>query len=248
MSLRAVITAGGLVDDAFAEAIGTPVKALAPFGERRLIDIVLDACTEAGIDGIAVIGGDAVRAHLAKRGSNGLRTLDAAADGGTNVMRALDAWPGERFVYLTSDLPFATGPGVRDLVTRSVDSALTMGIASTQRYDERFPNAPPYGVALGGERLVNACGFVIAPDAIAPLRSFATKFFAARKSLLQMALLLGPALCLRFAFKRLTVAQIEAHAQRTLGVPVAAIRDCDPGLCYDVDTLDEYRDACTRLG
>ncbi|HTW83467.1 MAG TPA: NTP transferase domain-containing protein [Candidatus Sulfotelmatobacter sp.] len=240
--MRAVITAGGTVDGAFAEAIGTPVKALAPWGTGTLLDAVLAACAGAGVERTAVVGGAAVRAHLA--GRDDVRVLDAVDDGSVNVLHALDAWPGERIVYLTSDLPFAGSAGVRDLIARSAPYALTMGIAGAGAYRARFPGAADRAVRLGRERVVNACGFVIAPEAVAPLRGFATRFFAARKSLLRMALLLGPAMTLRFALRRLEVAGVEAFAARRLGIPVGAIRDCDPGLCYDVDALDDYRYAC----
>jgi len=243
--MRAVITAGGLVDGAFAEAIGTPVKALARFGARTLLDVALDACAGAGIDGVAVIGGAEVRAHLAGRG---VRAIDAALDGGTNVLRALGAWPGERFVYLTSDMPFATGAGLRDLVARSADFALTMALADVGAYEARFPDAPEHSVAIGGERVANGNAFVIAPEAVAPARALATKLFAARKSLPKLALLLGPSMCLRFATKRLTIADLEAFGRRRLGVRVGALRGCDPGLCYDVDTLAEYEYARARAG
>jgi CTP:molybdopterin cytidylyltransferase MocA len=239
--MRAVITAGGTVDGTFAAAIGTPVKALAPWHDATLLDAVLDACAGAGIDGVAVVGGDAVRAHLAGRD---VRVLDAADDGGTNVLRALDAWPGERIVYLTSDLPFIAAPGLRDFIARSAPYALTMGIAERGGYAERFPGAVDHAVRLGRDRVVNACAFAIAPEAVAPLRDFATQFFAARKSLVRMALLLGPLMTLRFALRQLGVADVEALATRQLGVAAAAIRDCDPGLCYDVDALDDYRHAC----
>jgi GTP:adenosylcobinamide-phosphate guanylyltransferase len=241
--MRAVITAGGLVDGAFAEAIGSPVKALARVGARTLLDTVLDACTGAGIDGIAVIGGPDVRGHLAGRD---VRVLDAALDGGTNVLRALDAWPGERFVYLTSDMPFATGSGLRDAIVRSADLALTMALADVDAYERRFPAAPSHTVTIGGERVANGNAFVVAPSAVAPARALATRLFAARKSLVKMALLLGPSMCLRFATKRLTIAGLEAYGEKRLGVSVRALRGCDPGLCYDIDTLDEYRYACTR--
>ena len=248
--MRAVITAGGLVEGEFAETIGTRVKALAPLGTaargaRTLIDVVLEACASAGIEGVAVIGGAEVRAHLAARD---VRVIDAALDGGTNVLRALDAWPGERFVYLTSDMPFASADGVRELIARSVDFALTMALAGVEAYAARFPGAGAHSVALGGERVANGNAFVIAPEAVEPVRAFATKLFAARKSLPRLALLLGPALCLRFAMKQLTIADLEAFGRRKLGVAVAALRDCDPGLCYDVDSLDDYRYACTRSG
>jgi molybdopterin-guanine dinucleotide biosynthesis protein A len=241
-AMRAVITAGGLVEGEFAEAIGTRVKALAPFGSRTLLDVVLDACAGAGIDGVAVIGGAEVQAHLAGRD---VRTIDAALDGGTNVLRALDAWPGERFVYLTSDMPFANAGGLRELIARSSDFALTMALAAVEVYAARFPDAGEHSVTLGGERVANGNAFVIAPAAVAPTRAFATKLFDARKSLPRLALLLGPSLCLRFAMKRLTIADLEDYGRRRLGVPVGALRDCDPGLCYDVDSLDDYRYACT---
>ncbi len=241
--MRAVITAGGLVDGDFAGAIGTRVKALAPFGARTLLDVVLDACAGAGIDGVAVIGDAEVRAHLA---SHDVCVIDAALDGATNVLRALDAWPGERFVYLTSDMPFASAEGLRELIARSADFALTMALAAVDDYEARFPGAAEHSVSLGGERIANGNAFVIAPDAVEPARAFATRLFDARKSLPRLALLLGPALCWRFATKRLTIAELEAFGRRRLGVAVGALRDCDPGLCYDVDTLADYRYACTH--
>ncbi len=247
-TMRAVITAGGLVEGDFAEAIGTRVKALARLGpqahgSRTLLDVVLDACAGADIDGVAVIGGADVRMHLAGRG---VRVIDAALDGGTNVLRALDAWPGERFVYLTSDMPFASASGLRELIARSSDFALTMALAGVDAYEARFPGAGEHSVVLGGERVANGNAFVIAASAVEPLRAFGTKLFDARKSLPRLALLLGPALCLRFVMKRLTIADLEAYGRRRLGVPVGALRDCDPGLCYDVDSLDDYRYACTH--
>jgi GTP:adenosylcobinamide-phosphate guanylyltransferase len=242
--MRAVITAGGTLEGAFAHAAGTRVKALAPFGARTLLDVALDACAQSGIDGVAVVGGPEVRAHL--RGT-GVGVIDAVEDGGTNVLRALDAWRGERFAYLTSDLPFADGAGLRDLIGRSAPFAMTMGLTAVGAFDARFPGAPPSGVTLRGERVVNACAFVLAPEALEPVRSLATRFFDARKSLFALARLLGPGLCLRFLTKRLGVDDVEAYARRVLRVSVGAVRDTDPGLCYDVDTLEEYRYACARL-
>ncbi len=237
-----MITAGGTVGGEFASVIGTSVKALARYAGGTLLDVAIDACAGAGIDGVAVVGGHAVREHL--RGRD-VRVIDAAVDGGTNVLRALDAWPGERFVYLTSDLPFVTESGVRDLVERSGGAALAMALGDVDTYRSRFPGAAAHEVALRGERIANGSAFVFAPEAAAPARALAVRFFDARKSLFALVRLLGPSLCVRFAVKRLGVADVEAYGTRTLGLPVAAVRGCDPGLCYDVDTLEEYRYACS---
>jgi len=224
---------------------GKPVQRPSPARppvKRIAISDLLDGGREAGsgarIDGVAVIGGPEVRAHMAGRD---VRLIDAAEDGATNVLRALDAWPGERFVYLTSDMPFASAAGLRDLIARSAGYAVTMALADVDAYEARFPGAPEHSVAIGGERVANGNAFVVGPEAVAPARALATKFFDARRSLLRMALLLGPAMCLRFATKRLTIAGLEQYGCRRLGVAVGALRGCDPGLCYDVDTLLEYK-------
>ena len=235
--MRAVITAGGLVEGPFAEAIGTTVKALAPFGARALLDVALDAVSGAGIDGVAVIGGNEVRAHLRARD---VRVVDADRDGATNVLRALTAWPAERFLYLTSDMPFATADGLRNLIARSAEYAVTMALADVDAYELRFPNAPAHSVTLGGERVANGNAFVLAPWAAGTVHALATKFFDARKSLPKLAMLLGPTMCLRFLTKRLTIADLEDYGRRRLGFAVSALRGCDPGLCYDVDTLADY--------
>lgn len=232
------------MDGDFARTIGTKVKALAPLGGATLLDRVVVAARGAGATHIAVVGGAAVRAHCEQRVE---RVIDAALDGGENVLRALAAWDGGPLLYLTSDLPFINAESVRRFAQRSADFGLTMPLADADAYVARFPNAPEHVVALGGERVANGNVFFIGERAIVPLRGWATKFFGARKSKIGMARLLGPQLLLQYVLGRLTIASIERKARRTLGFPVAAIRDADPEICFDIDTLDEYRYAAAHL-
>ena len=242
--VNAVITAGGLVSGDFARTIGTDVKALASLGGITLLERAIAAARGAGAERIAVVGGDAVRARCAHSVE---RVVDASEDGGENILRALSAWDTGPLLYLTSDLPFVDAAGVRRFADRSAPYALTMPLARAEAYEARFPHAPEHVIELGGERVANGNVFFIAPPAIAPIRAWATKFFAARKSAIGMARLLGPALLLRFVFRKLTIAAIERKAQRTLGVSVAAIRDADPEMCFDVDTLAELEYAREHL-
>jgi GTP:adenosylcobinamide-phosphate guanylyltransferase len=241
--VHAVITAGGTVDGDFARTIGTAVKALAPLGSSTLLDRAIDAARGAGATHIAVVGGDVVRARCEQRVE---RVMDAAVDGEENVLRALGAWESGPLLYLTSDMPYVTADSVRRFAERSASFGLTMPLAHADAYNARFPNAPEHVVELGGERVANGNVFYIAPYAVAPLRAWATRFFAARKSKLAMVRLLGPQLLIRYLLGRLTIGSIERKAQRTLGFAVAAIRDADPEICFDVDTLDEYRYAETH--
>jgi hypothetical protein len=62
-----------------------------------------------------------------------------------------------------------------------------------------------------------------------------------------MATLLGPALLLRFVANRLEIEHIERRAQRVFGIDARAVRDASPNLCFDVDTLEDYRYALDRI-
>lgn len=115
-----------------------------------------------------------------------------------------------------------------------------MPLADAEGYARRFPQAPERTMTIGGERFASGTVFVIRAQAIAEIEQVAAAFFAARKSVWRMASLCGPGLLIRLALRRLQVAHIEARASRVLGGPVRAVRNASPGLCYDVDTLDEW--------
>ena len=157
--LRAVVTAGGRVDGAFAAAIGTPIKALAPFGERPLLDVVLGAIAACGIDGVAVVGDAALAPLLDGRA----RLIPAAGDGAINVARALDAWPaGDDLLFATSDLPFAAASDLRAFLDRSAAFELSMPLAEAAAYAAAYPDAPEHVTALGTERVAGGSVFFIA--------------------------------------------------------------------------------------
>jgi len=241
--MRAVVTAGGRVDGAFAAAIGTPIKALAPYGNGVLLDVVLDALAGAGLTEVAVVGDSAVGTHLAGRA----RLIPAADDGATNVARALDAWPpDDDLLFATSDLPFVAAAGLRAFLDASAVYDLTLPVTAEAAYAAAYPGAPPHVTALGGERVAGGSVFFIGRNARTAVRAVAGGFFDARKSALGMARLLGSALLVRYCLRRLRIADVERRAERVLRVRAAAVRDAAPGLCYDIDTLDDYRYACGR--
>lgn len=244
MSYCAVITAGGRVDAAFAEVIGTPVKALAPFAGSTFLQRTISALRDAGIERIAVVGGEEV--GLACAGAAD-RLIPEAADGAENLRRALYAWNGDApLLYATSDMPFITGASVREFLNASEPSTLTLPLTEWVDFERRFPDAPPFGITLAGEKVVNGGVFAI-PALCAPrIEAFAKRFFDARKSPLRMARLTGAALLLQFLFKRLSVAKLQDHAERLLGIRARAVRYAPAELAYDVDVLEEYRYALDR--
>ena len=243
--MKAVITTGGRVDEAYAAAAGTDIKALAEVRGKTMLARTIEALRESGVERIAVIADDRVRA-VAQSQADAI--LDGAPTGAQNVLRALRAWPenGEPLLFVTSDMPYVDAAALRDFIDRAPADALAMPLTSHDAFVRRFPGAPPFGITLRGERVVNGGAFLVPPGAAERTASAAAQFFDARKSPLRMASLTGPALLVRFLFKRLSVEHVEARARKVLGVPVAAVRDAAPELAFDADSFDEYRYARTH--
>ncbi len=240
----AAITAGGRVDAAFANEIGTGIKALAPLGGERLINRAIEAARGAGAQRIVIVGPAEVRAYCKARVDD---VIDAAESGRENLLRALRCAGDNDLLLLTSDLPFIDGAAASAFVRASQGAELTMPLVAYDAYKRAYPGAPSHATAVGGERVANGSAFYFAPGTAGRVETIAQQFFDARKSLVRMAALTGPVLLLKFVLRRLTVADVEARAQRVLGVDARAIRDASPALCFDIDTLAEYRYALEAM-
>jgi GTP:adenosylcobinamide-phosphate guanylyltransferase len=244
--MYAVITAGGPIDGAYARHAGTTLKALAPVRGRTMIARTLDALLACGIERIAVVGNDVVRDACAPVTS--VRMIADAGTGAGNVLGALDAWPDDAsLLYLTCDMPYIDALSLQWFLDRMDPRTLSMPLCEHAAFVERFPGAPPFGITLDGERVVNGGAFHLPAGARPTIRAFATTMFDARKAPWKMARVAGPLVLLRFAIGRISVAALEARAQRVLGVPVAALRNAPPELAYDADTAPEYTYAVDRF-
>ncbi|MBV9104034.1 MAG: nucleotidyltransferase family protein [Candidatus Eremiobacteraeota bacterium] len=242
--LMAAITAGGRVDGSFAEQIGTDVKALAPFGHRRLIDAALDAARACGARRIGVVGSPEVHAYCSGRIDD---PIPESPSGEENIQRALAYAAGAPLLLLTSDLPFITADAVNHFLRRCDDVDAAMPLAAERDYELMFPGAPQHVVVLGGERLANGSVFYFAPGVAARVAQIAVRLFSARKSLVRMATLLGPGLLVKFAIRRLSIRDIEDRAHEIFGLAVRAVRDASPSMCYDIDVQTDYCYAVERL-
>ena len=242
--MNVVMTAGGRIGGAYVAEAGTTVKALAEVRGRTMLERAVAAARGAGATRIAVVGGDEVRAAC---GAAVDVVLPESASGAENLTRALRAWPAdEPLLFLTTDLPYVTAGALAAFLDAAPADALAMPIATPEAFYARFPDAPPFGITLGGERVVNGGAFRFPAGQAERVIAIATRFFDARKSPWKMASLLGATLAWRFATKRLSVGGLEEAAPRRFGITVKAVRRSAPELCYDADTVEEYRYAAGR--
>jgi hypothetical protein len=138
-------------------------------------------------------------------------------------------------------MPYAGTDAVADFITRSPEGHFTLSLCEFNAFLERFPEAPSgFGIKLAGERVVNGGLFLIPAGWGERLAKLAAQFFDARKEPWRMVRLINPAAALRFAFGRLSIAHLEAEAQRIAGLPATAVRNCAPELGYDADSAAEY--------
>jgi GTP:adenosylcobinamide-phosphate guanylyltransferase len=242
----AVITAGGTIDGAYARLAGTDRKALAYVRGRTMLERAIEALRASGARKIAVVGDATIRAACAHAVD---RIVPDAGSGAGNVLAALDAWPedGESLLYLTCDLPYVEAASLQWFLQRVDARALAMPLCEHADYLRRFDGAPTAGIALNGERVVNAGVFHIPAGARGRVRSFATALFDARKAPWKMAGIAGPLALVRFAFGTLSVGALEARAQRVLDLPVMAVRHAPPELAFDADTADDYAYAIAHV-
>ncbi|HEY8298833.1 MAG TPA: NTP transferase domain-containing protein [Candidatus Baltobacteraceae bacterium] len=240
----AVITAGGRVGGAFARAIGTDVKGLGRVRDATMLQRAIAAARGAGALRIAVVGGAEVR-----EASDGTidKLIPEHPSGAANVRAALASWAEDGpLLYLASDMPYVDADALRDFIDRVPEGVLAMPLAEESAYARRFPNAPPHGICLAGERVSNGGAFVIPAGARMRVDAFAARLFDARKSAWKMAALLGLPLLADFATRRLSIARLEAHALRVVGLPAIAIRAAAPELAFDCDTAADYEYACAH--
>jgi GTP:adenosylcobinamide-phosphate guanylyltransferase len=243
--VKAVVTTGGRVDAEYAAAAGTDIKALAPIRGRTMLDRVIDALRGAGVDRIAVVGGSAVRQACAASVD---RFIDEGDSGIENVRRALAAWPedGAPLLYATSDMPYVSDSAVRDFVSRVPERTIAISLTEHDAFVRRFPEAPPFGIRLAGERVVNGGCFLLPPGSTTAVVDYATKLFEARKAPWKMVGMVQPMALIKFAIGRLSVPDVERVAYRIVGFPSLGVRNCAPELAYDADTATEYRYACEQ--
>ena len=235
--MRAVITAGAPIDGDYAARAGTTLKALAPVRGRTMLDRTIDALRSCGITQIAVVGNDAVRQAC----DDAVRMIPDAGSGEGNVRGALDAWPDDApLLYLTCDMPYVDERSLRWMLDRIEPRALSMPLTEHADFALRFPGAPPFGVTLAGERVINGGVFHVPRGSRARIRSLAAAMFEARKAPWKMASIAGPLVLLQFVFHRASVSMLEARASRVLGIDVSALRQAPPELAYDADSADEY--------
>ena len=248
-----ILPAGGRISGEFAAEAGVDVKALIEIGGRTVLQRPLDALRATGqIRRAIVIGPDEIADHSCAKSADAV--LPEGGDSGpANILRGIewlretDGSRADRVLIVTTDLPFLTPEAISVFIgSCPSDVDLCAALVSKKAFEERFPGSENQYVKLADGEWTLGCGFLVNPEAIESNRDHIERVFAARKSQIGMARLLGFGFIIRFLTGRLTVSHIENRCAKMLGCSGKGIRQSSPELAFDLDHIGEYRYAANH--
>lgn len=241
----AVVLAGGRTKGELAEATRQPHRALLTAGGRTLLDLCLDSVQEsAAITRTAVVAPAECRDAVARRGAG----FDWLPSGDTmlgNLLAGIEALGDgpDLVLAVAGDCPLMTG----DMLDRLLEAAVASGDALCYPIVERsvcqaaFPEGVRTYAKLREGRFTGGNVMVVSRRLLLANRETVESAYAARKSPLRLASMLGWGFLLRLPFGRVGLPEVERRAARMLGFPVSAWITEDAAIAVDVDKLSDLR-------
>lgn len=236
-SYPAVVLAGGQAKPEMVALTGVDNRALIPIEGRPMLFYVVRALQEAhGIDGVTVVGNvpdspDYVR--IADRGSF-VENLYAGLD---------TAHEAEYVLITTADIPFVTPAAIEDFVQHAarIQADLLYPIVAVEKCYARFPGVKRTAIRLRNGQWTGGNMILARPAFLRRQYARIRAGYAARKSPLRLALMLGLGTTLKWVLSQvawpalLGVAQLESTVSRVLGGQVRAVVSDFPELATDID-------------
>jgi molybdopterin-guanine dinucleotide biosynthesis protein A len=239
--ITVVVLAGGPHDDVAARTPGAPNKAFVEIAGITLVERTLRALRSSPSVG-RIIAVAPPQTHVwpalalaDERRTDGERIRDSLRSG-------LDGLPADDDVLVsTSDLPVLSVESVEDYISqaRSRDADLTYGCLEKRVHMAKYPHVPHTWAPLRDGTYCGTGLITIRPRVFQSLERFIEQLGQARKNPLRLARLFGARVLLRFAFRRLSIAQAEARASKVIGARVRAVVSPYPEIGVNVDRVSD---------
>jgi len=254
--MDAIVTAGGRIAGEFAAREGLTIKALLRLNGKTLLERTLCAIRGSHhVDRICVVGPWELEVLARKAGAD--LFVDEGITGMDNLISGIKALEAQGPVLCAaSDLPFLRPEDVDDVVDRTPrDAQLGYVVLTRQQWDAVFPGAYAMFVPFSDGQFTGGCVHVLDAGVLRRIEPMAQRAFAARRSAVGMAGLLGVGLTLRLLCglclgHRLGPSTEDARrrAESVLGCRCAIVRGCSPHVAADVDSWEDWQYACRRDG
>lgn len=244
--MHCLILAGGTVgpeDPLYPYTQGRP-KALLDMGGRTMLERVVAALQASSfVEDILLVGIPAET--LAAAGLTFERPINALPDTGGMVtnMLAGAAWfrenrpEAEAILGCSADIPTLTPQVVDEFIEacRPWEKAVCYNFVTREKLERRFPNSRRTYSKLNNLEVAGGDMVIARIDVAEKNRALIESLTGARKQPWRVAGVVGPRMLIKFLFRRVTFADIEATAGRILGAPIKIILDGPPELAMDAD-------------
>ncbi len=242
--MKAAVLAGGKAG-ALMPADPTAYKALVPIAGRPMVQYVVEALQAAEcVDEVVVICGP--RSLLPPEAVGGAKQVSATSEAFSDtVAAAARTAENSRVLLATADTPLLTPEGADDTVRFGLDSEadLTYTMADAAQVAAAFPGSKRTTVRLREGRFTGGNMVVAASETLLLALKTIESAFTRRKSIIGLALLLGPVFLVRLALGQLTVEAAAARGSEILGCKIAVHLTPHPEIAFDVDKPSDLRTA-----
>lgn len=250
MTTPTVILAGGLAKPDLEAATGQKRRALVVVNGKTLLRHVVEAVLTAGLENtplgpITVVGAMPASADYA--------CLSDQGDIVSNMFAGLADYRDAPFALIsTSDLPFITGPILRDFVieaTRRAEesgASLLFPIVPVASCYAKYPGVKRTSLRLREGTFTGGNVALVRPALLLSLRDQITRAYAARKSPARLAAMLGLGtlgrvlLAQRASPHFLTIPLLENRVSRLLGGTARGVICPDPEIATDLDRPSDF--------
>ena len=241
-----VVTAGGMPredDPMYAYTQGKP-KALLPFGDRTMLERVIDALQDSkSIDNIVVVG------LGSDMGMTFKRPVHHLPDNGSLVGNFIAgiAWLREQNPELgvvlasSSDIPLITADMIDQLaeLCQPLDADYYYTYATKETMEKRFPGSKRTYVKLKGVEISGGDLGLVRASTIDFNRELFEALANARKHAWKIAKVVGFKMLIKFLFRRLGLAELKVEAERILAGPVRIVEVPYAELAMDADKPEQ---------
>ncbi|MCA9989516.1 MAG: NTP transferase domain-containing protein [Ardenticatenaceae bacterium] len=229
-------------EDPIYELTQGRAKAFIPMGSRTMLERVVDALEDAQcVDDVLIVG-------LTEEEAEGLtfhRPVSFSPDHGSLVANARAGlnWgathrPGAtEMLLVSSDIPLITGKIVDEHVDacRPFDYLGYYTLVTRETMEKRFPHSNRTFVKLKDAEIAGGDLSVLQLRILETGDDLWEALTNARKHAWQLARIVGLPFLIKFLFRRIGTADIEATAQRMLGSPVKVIFSPHAETAMDAD-------------
>ncbi len=177
-----------------------------------------------------------------------------------NLFGGLNYFAGSEFVLIsTADLPYLTGSSVTEFVTEALrcaaetESALLFPVVPVSDCYARFPGVKRTSLRLKEGEFTGGNLMLVRPSLILAQKKRISEAYAARKSPLKLAVILGLGTLIRLILSQkvspnyLDIPTLESKVSAVMGGRANAVICSHPELATDLDRLSDFEAAGLQL-